>query len=49
MNRNVMMMWIRSYLQIANDQELEYLMYLIRGYLRIGKQDSDVDNALEKK
>lgn len=36
MDRSVMMMWIRFYLQKATDKELEYLMNFIRGYLRIG-------------
>lgn len=41
MERDVMMFWIRSFLEKATDKQLEYLMYFIRGYLNVDKLDRD--------
>ena len=45
MDRSVLLMWIRTFLEKANDEELEYIMYFIRGYLRIDKRNYFVDNV----
>lgn len=41
MERDVMMFWIRSFLEKATDKQLEYLMYFIRGYLRLDELNQD--------
>lgn len=35
MNREVMMMWIGRFLEMASNQQLRYIMNFIRGYLKI--------------
>ena len=35
MDRDIMLIWIRRFLEKASDKQLRYLMNFIRGYLKI--------------